>query len=301
MTAECVQSCIDSENQCLESCDDNPNCVFECERKATSCAYVCPCYDGCPNGCDDCPSSFCTCFETENNDDFIICRNQFEEAYNECINQCPISDFVCIGTCSREYQNNIDDCPCNTNCPEGCPCPNYECPVTTSSTVTTTMETSTTPIQNLKTAVLVLNTKSRTNPPVLIKSDGHYDTNTFYFRYGKNTTAYYSSSITFKNEFYIFGGNGGQARQISKLVGTEVLRVGTLAFDHYYATSGNIADEIIYLCFHHITEGLPGTGSRELRLCRYATEPIGEYSESPLSNHDHKATRIGCSPSKSRL
>ena len=34
----------------------------------------------------------------------------------------------CVAECARVYNESILDCPCNQFCPEGCPCPNYNCP-----------------------------------------------------------------------------------------------------------------------------------------------------------------------------
>ena len=27
------------------------------DKKLTTCTFYCPCFDGCPSGCDECPSS----------------------------------------------------------------------------------------------------------------------------------------------------------------------------------------------------------------------------------------------------
>ena len=37
-------------------------------------------------------------------------------------------DVECLSSCVRELSDNTDNCPCQTNCPNGCPCINYECP-----------------------------------------------------------------------------------------------------------------------------------------------------------------------------
>ena len=51
--------------------------------------------------------------------------------YTECILTCSPSDPECLTSCSREYQINLETCPCRSGCPAGCPCPDYECPATT--------------------------------------------------------------------------------------------------------------------------------------------------------------------------
>lgn len=36
--------------------------------------------------------------------------------------------MTCIGACNRDYDTMIESCPCMSNCPSGCPCPDYKCP-----------------------------------------------------------------------------------------------------------------------------------------------------------------------------
>ena len=86
-----------------------------------------PSKSGCPYGCDGCPSSFCQCHDYANNPDFISCEADLEEVYMECLALCETSDFDCLGSCSRDYYFNLDNCPCRSNCPGGCPCENYDC------------------------------------------------------------------------------------------------------------------------------------------------------------------------------
>ena len=62
------------------------------------------------------------------------------------------------------------------------------------------------------------------------------------------TEAYYSCSITWTNKLYIFGGHIDQ-RQISRLDGYHLKRIGTLDFDHYLGGCTVMNDESIYLCF----------------------------------------------------
>ena len=43
----------------------------------------------------------------------------------------------------------------------------------------------------------------------------------------------FSCSITWRNEYYIFGGAGDNKRQISKLAGCQLSSIGALPFDFY--------------------------------------------------------------------
>ena len=95
----------------------------------------------------DCPSEFCTCRDVENDPNFIACDAYMKTQYIACIDDCPPGDHVCLAICNREYEENLKDCPCQENCREGCPCENYSCGITTTTTAlssTTTITTSTT-------------------------------------------------------------------------------------------------------------------------------------------------------------
>ena len=96
--------------------------------------------------------------------------------------------------------------PCMMNCPDGCPCPNYTCIDRTTTTVATT----TTGIKD-KDTVLVLNTFSSQNHPLLMNSNGLEDYE-FKFEYGDNTSAYMSCSLTFRGQMYMFGGEEGYGK-----------------------------------------------------------------------------------------
>ena len=115
--------------------------------------------------CENCPNDFCSCLDYEENPDYISCVNQYSLIYWKCINDCGSNNNPCYADCNREYDANVENCPCKSGCPNGCPCLNYECPDTTpevttatstTSTSTRTSTTTTTPMQSNST-VLVLN------------------------------------------------------------------------------------------------------------------------------------------------
>ena len=117
--------------------------------------YVCPCFAQCPDGCKGCSNTFCNCADLENNVDYLECEFLVDGAYTECIVECDKTDSVCLTDCSRQYADQIEQCPCKSNCPDGCPCPDFECSTTTVPMVTTT------PSTESKSAVLILNSSSR--------------------------------------------------------------------------------------------------------------------------------------------
>ena len=108
--------------------------------------------------------------------------------------------------------------------------------------------------------------------------------------YGSETEVYYSCSIAWQNQFYIFGGKT-QKQQISKLVGCELSRVGTLDFDHYLGGCTNIADNQVYLCFN-AAEG------NNYKKCRVASGPLGNFDEISQSAFPHRYTQVASSNSK---
>ena len=168
---ECVDYCSVEEVSCLAECESDTSCVFDCIIETATCTYNCPCYDGCPLGCQGtvnllkcfqivrqirpkkvinwnwpfqgCTSDFCTCRDLTTDPDFIACERQFQIEYLTCIDDCSHDDVRCLAACSREYDDSLKDCPCQENCPTGCPCPDYVCdePATTTNPVPNTTTT----------------------------------------------------------------------------------------------------------------------------------------------------------------
>ena len=101
-----------------------------------------------------------------------------------------------------------------------------------------------------------------------------------------NTDLYYSCSVNWRNQLLVFGGNY-ERRQISRLTGHKLERVGDLPFTHYAGACSVMADRLIFLCF-----------SYERKLCRRSTGPLEKFSEVIPSNHDHERIQTSCSDSK---
>ena len=205
-----------------------------------------------------------------------------------CVSACSIGDFVCSRNCFREYSNDLELCPCQSGCPTGCPCDDYECVETTtvlSTTTTAATTTTTTKAPSPATEVLILNTWKSVNVPIITNVEGREDRN-FFFLYGEETEVKYSCSMTWKNEFYVFGGFS-RMRHISKLIGCELKSTDRLAFDHFYGACANVGDEKLYLCFND--------KSSDTKKCRVATSPTGVFEEINQSSFHHRGTRIAVS------
>ena len=111
------------------------------------------------------------------------------------------------------------------------------------------------------------------------------------FERDDKTQAYYSCSINWNNQFFIFGGRSEAKRQISRLTGHKLERVGSLKFDHIRGSCSVMAKKTIFLCFNSQT-------SNDYKRCRQSTGPLEQFSEVPLSKYYHRHTRTSCSDSK---
>ena len=272
-----------------------------------------------------------------------------------CIFQCQYDDIICLTSCRQHFESDMEKCPCGKQCPNGCPCPEYQCSTkettitqyrparevtqtvktttafpsvtcpkitcpdcplcptcltttTTASTTTTTASTTTTTTTVTTTtttaatttttttsepknkSVLIVNTHGGLKPPVITDLNGRYD-KAFKFEMGRDTSASLGCSLTWKNRFYIFGGEGSHDKQISRLDRCRLSRVGTLDFPFHYASCANMADKKLFLCFD----------IRTIKTCRYTTNPLSKFSQAADSFHNHKHIKIAASASKQSI
>ena len=92
------------------------------------------------------------------------------------------------------------------------------------------------------------------------------------------------------NDFYIFGGTSsysGDTRQISRLNGCQLDRIGSLAFDHMYGACTVFDQSFIYLCFNN--------NSTDYKKCRVGFDPLGSFTEITSTTHDHRTINIAAS------
>ena len=68
------------------------------------------------------------CVNPESNKDFVACKSYYTGVYTDCLFDCA-DDPSCTSNCLRLFDENMTECPCAPNCPDGCPCPVYTCPV----------------------------------------------------------------------------------------------------------------------------------------------------------------------------
>ena len=139
--------------------------------------------------------------------------------------------------------------------------------------------------------VLILAGTTNWEPAMLINSNGEQE-QLGCFQHDSNTQAYWACSVQWQNQMYIFGGSVSTTkRQISRLFGYKVERVGSLSFDYSNGGCSAMNNQYIFLCF----------SNGDYRRCRRSTGPMNIFSEVALSNHNHQATKTSCTNSKSHL
>ena len=140
-----------------------------------------------------------------------------------------------------------------------------------------------------KGTVLVLNSRDGWKPAMLLNSEGEQE-ELACFEQNDNTEAYESCSINWENQLYIFGGRN-ERRQISRLNGYKVERIGTLPFDQWIGGCTVMANQFIFLCFNN--------NYNDYKRCRRSTGPLETFSEVPLAQYSHSDVPPSSSESKS--
>ena len=95
-------------------------------------------------------------------------------------------------------------------------------------------------------------------------------------------------SLKFKNKSYYFIDRSGSfpyKQQISKLVGCDLRRIGSLSFDIGEYQSCATGNGKIFVCF----------GYSEQDLCYRSTDPLGQFTSIGRSSYGHFDTNIAAS------
>ena len=167
--------------------------------------------------------------------------------------------------------------------------------IKTTSTTTSKTTTALSTINEKFDSVLLLHQKNA----VLRSLDGQvYD---FDYSVDDDSFALGYCAITFKNENFILGwvlnfknksyyflarsGSFPYKQQISKLVGCDLRRIGSLSFDIGQYQSCATGNGKIFVCF----------GYSEQDLCYRSTDPLGQFTSIGRSSYGHYDTNIAAS------
>ena len=127
----------------------------------------------------------------------------------------------------------------------------------------------------------------------IITDDSETTGNDVGFEFDENTSVYSSCSMIYKNQLLVYGGTnsyGGDKRQISKLSGCRLQRIGTLDYDHDSGACTGVNDTRIFLCFN-----MSNSYFVKSNKCSYATDQLGPFTEAASSAYDHEETSIAAS------
>ena len=102
------------------------------------------------------------------------------------------------------------------------------------------------------------------------------------FSFPSDTEVYLSCSLVFNNKMFVFGGLN-EKRQISRVSGCDLVRIGNLDFD-FVSGACTIFKSQILLCFDW--------QSSKGRVCRVASGPTISFSKIPESNYHHYLNKI---------
>ena len=103
----------------------------------------------------------------------------------------------------------------------------------------------------------------------------------FEFEIKRQTEVFESCAITFKGEFYVFGGNNKNT-QISKINNCKLEFVGLLQFNFRYGACTNVNDSDLFLCFDWDNH----------KTCRKSSNSSGPFTTISDSIFTHIKTRI---------
>ena len=184
-----------------------------------------------------------------------------------------------------------------SGCPNGCPCDDYVCPspsTTTALTSTTpTWETTTTTTtSNTDVLILLTNCRDWTDCGPVVTNAAGLDDRNINFDFAENTEVAYSCGLTFRNQYFVFGGGSIGSSQISQVIDCQLKRIGQLSFDFEEGGCANVRNNRIYLCFNDAPS--------DHRKCRMASSPTDQFEQISYSIYHHESIRIAASDSKFR-
>ena len=143
-----------------------------------------------------------------------------------------------------------------------------------------------------KSWILVLNTFSSSNVPLLI--DGKGRSKKIGFNFGSGTEVDYSCSIVWRGKMFVFGGRKYK-RQISVVDDCQLTKKGKLPFNMTSGACAQRDNQEVFICFENYSD------SSTWKNCHRSNGPLEAFSKLPSSTYDHRDTRIAVTSSKPNL
>lgn len=196
----------------------------------------------------------------------ITCVAWVETVYVDCLAGCPAGDVHCLSLCGRDYNNLMEQCPCQAGCSNGCPCEAYECAAN--------MRLDSVLVLHNATQALITNADGDVTELVGWTIDGEASSKSL-------------CSLTFKNQMYIYGSTnsyGSYHKQISSVTNCGLKRVGTLPFSLENGSCFS-TNEHILLCF----------GLDDTQQCYRSSQPLNNFTKIAKSSFGHYQIRMAAS------
>ncbi|CAG5078114.1 Oidioi.mRNA.OKI2018_I69.PAR.g8904.t1.cds [Oikopleura dioica] len=226
LALKCDSFCYTDFLTCKDDCEDS-SCERNCLADYTECYEQCPCFRKCPNGCDDCPNSICSCKNPELNNPFYQqCINEAMYNAKHCVKNCTASPS-CYNKCFNSFDLESEMCPCNSRCPRGCPCDDgYNCQ-----------------------GFYMLLSQYSTKNTYILSADGHFKENRYFSTPHANFLNYAGHAIL-NGEVFLFGGSQNRYK-IGKISGCELIDTGKRLINSFGTDYGatvtipEVKDEVV--------------------------------------------------------
>ena len=141
-----------------------------------------------------------------------------------------------------------------------------------------------------KSWILVLNTFSSSNVPLLIDGKGRSKE----IGFNSGTKVDRSCSIVWRGKMFVFGGHKYN-RQISVVDQCQLTKKGVLSFKMNKGACAQRDNREVFICFEHSFD------SSTWKHCYRSNSPLEAFSEMPSSTYDHRMTRIAVTSGKLAL
>jgi len=286
----CFSEAKDQNDICQKNCAYDIDCRRDCLDVFESALNICPCGPRCTGGCPclgclNCVSCEEIC-EAHYTPQLDLCYKTGLGDLNKCSKMC--SGESCI-QCQEEFEDFLNDCPCQSYCKDGCPCDYWDCdfgPTETTAVSTETSSSVTTSSSN--------NTSSGEFVLVLFENNDRFmfDRKTgekwqlYSFENADRLDIKYGCSVVYKNDMLIFGGSKMKT-SIVKVEKCGIKKIqGNLPFKDMYYHDCKVyePEDYVMICFPY----------RAYKNCwRYNGEKTVT-AESSVNNHAYgKLANIG--------